>query len=197
MRTLGGMLKPGGFLFVGPAEAFLASSTGFTPVNRAMSFAFRKGPKKPAPSESSFEPAKKQVMRRLKIPNVPGSRPAAAPKSTGAAAPSNADGLDLESGRRLADAGRLKEAGKWCEAKLKELGPTAEIFHLMGLVQDASGDRATAAAYYRKAIYLDPDHLEGLLHLALIMETQGDRTAAERLRERARRVERRSKEKAL
>ena len=42
MSTLRSLLAPGGFLFVGPAEAFLASCSGFVSVNQAMSFAFRK-----------------------------------------------------------------------------------------------------------------------------------------------------------
>ena len=42
MTTLRGLLADSGFLFVGPAEAFLASCSGFTSVNQAMSFAFRK-----------------------------------------------------------------------------------------------------------------------------------------------------------
>jgi chemotaxis protein methyltransferase WspC len=63
------------------------------------------------------------------------------------------------------------------------------------LIRDALGDPNGAAAFYRKVIYLEPEHVEGLMHLALMKETQGDTAAAERLRERARRVERRAQEK--
>jgi chemotaxis protein methyltransferase WspC len=103
----------------------------------------------------------------------------------------------LEDARRLADAGRLQEAAAWCETNLLEQGPSAETYYLLGLVRGATGDRDAAAAFYRKAIYLEPEHVEGLMHLALMTETRGDTSAAERLRERARRVESRAKEKAL
>jgi chemotaxis protein methyltransferase WspC len=42
---------------------------------------------------------------------------------------------------------------------------------------------------YRKALYLDPEHHESLVHLALIVEEQGNRVGAQVLRIRARRVE--------
>jgi hypothetical protein len=44
---------------------------------------------------------------------------------------------------------------------------------------------------------LEPEHVEGLMHLALITETEGDKAAAERLRERAHRVDKRAKENTL
>ena len=117
--------------------------------------------------------------------------------SAPAPVPSKPPQADLETARRLADAGRLQEAAAWCETNLRERGPSSETYYLLGLVHDAIGDRPGAAAFYRKVIYLEPEHVEGLMHLALMTETQGDSSAAERLRERARRVERRAKEKAL
>jgi chemotaxis protein methyltransferase WspC len=103
----------------------------------------------------------------------------------------------LEVARSLADAGRLQEAAAWCETNLLDQGPSSETYYLLGLVRDAIGDRDGAAAFYRKVIYLEPEHVEGLMHLALLTETEGDPAAAGRLRERARRVEKRAKEKAL
>ena len=63
----------------------------------------------------------------------------------------------------------------------------------MGLVRDATGNHPEATSYYRKALYLDPDHHEALIHLAFLMEKQGSLVGAQALRERARRVEQRSK----
>jgi chemotaxis protein methyltransferase WspC len=51
------------------------------------------------------------------------------------------------------------------------------------------GDLPRAAECYRKVLYLDPNHSETLLHLALLSEKQGDIAGAQRLRERARRAE--------
>ena len=42
VQCLRGLLAPDGFLFVGGAETYLASQSGFRSVNQSMSFAFRK-----------------------------------------------------------------------------------------------------------------------------------------------------------
>jgi chemotaxis protein methyltransferase WspC len=200
MKTLARLLKPGGLLFVGPAEAFLASCSGFASVNQAMSFAFRKTGKTFFSSVVSLpEPAKPPIKPPIKRQHRPRSQPTTTPQSLSAPAsiPSKPPRAGLEAARSLANAGRLQEAGAWCEANLIEQGPSSETYYLSGLVRDAIGDRDGAAAFYRKVIYLEPEHVEGLMHLALMAETEGDTAAAGRFRERARRVEQRAKEKAL
>ena len=59
----------------------------------------------------------------------------------------------------------------------------------MGLVRDATGNHSEAATYYRKALYLDPNHYDTQIHLALLLEKSGDPAAAQILRNRARRLE--------
>jgi chemotaxis protein methyltransferase WspC len=186
MKTLTGLLTPAGILFVGSAEAFLASGSGFTSVNQSMSFAFRKTDGKPA--GPFFVPlirrrdVKPTTLRpaRTAVPDV---IPMPAPPSL------SVSGAGLITARRLADAGRLKEAAAWCDADLVERGPSCDTYYLLGLVSDAAGNREHAGACYQKAIYLQPDHVEALTHLALMKEGWGDFGAAERLHERARRVE--------
>jgi chemotaxis protein methyltransferase WspC len=63
----------------------------------------------------------------------------------------------------------------------------------MGLVRDATGNQPEAVSYYRKALYLEPNHGEAQIHLALLMEKQGDTAGAQVLRNRARRLEQQSK----
>ena len=65
----------------------------------------------------------------------------------------------------------------------------------MGLVREATGNHQEAQAYYRKALYLDPNHYETQIQLALLMEKQGDTAGALVLQNRARRLE--LKRKAL
>ena len=185
MKTLDGLLTPSGFLFVGPAEAFLASCSGFTSAHLPMSFAFRKtdarhaGPI-PLPPGNRRVVGKTVLRPRRAIPVAPASTPVLPLPSL----PEN-----LEAARRLADAGRLQEAAAWCNVDLAEQGPSAETYYLLGLVCDAAGDREQAGACYQKAIYLQPEHVEALTHLALMKEGQGDSGGAARLHERARRVE--------
>jgi len=186
MTTLARLLSPGGFLFVGPAEAFLASCNGFKSVNRAMSFAFRKVDAREGHSQRSLSGSRKRATSQPR-PSSPQVTPAISLSPAVAISPTPARN-DLEKARSLADAGRLQEAAAWCEANLAEQGPSSETFFLFGLIRDAMGDRNGAAAFYRKVIYLDPGHVEALMQLALVSETQGDVAAAERLRARARRV---------
>jgi chemotaxis protein methyltransferase WspC len=83
----------------------------------------------------------------------------------------------------LADAGRLDEALAACEAHLAS-GPSADCFSLLGVIQQARGDRDAAAAAFRKALYLDPDHREALTHAMLQSDREGDTGRAAALRAR-------------
>ena len=99
---------------------------------------------------------------------------------------------DLEQAQRLADEGRLPEAAELCEAHLREQGNSARAFFLLGLVRDAAADFAEASQYYRKALYLEPNHYEALMHLACLTEKTDDQAGAQVLRNRARRLKERS-----
>lgn len=194
LAALERLLTPQGLLFVGPAEAFLASGSGFTSVNMAMSFAFRKTVIK---SVRSAIPAPVHG-RTAQVQTVVRYRAAAAPKlapmsvspthSVTSNTPSVVPAGDLLTARRMADGGMLREAAALCEANLAAQGASPEAYYILGLVRDADGDFESAGACYRKAIYLAPDHEEALTHLALMKEAQGDLDAARRLHERARRI---------
>ena len=80
------------------------------------------------------------------------------------------------------------EAATCCEAHLSKHGPSATAFYLLGLVRDATGNLSDAVTYYRKALYLDPNHCDAQIHLAFLMEQQGDLAGAQVLRNRARRT---------
>ncbi|MET0186313.1 MAG: CheR family methyltransferase [Achromobacter sp.] len=93
--------------------------------------------------------------------------------------------------RRMADAGRIDEALTQTQQFLATHGPDADGFYLVGLFHDAQGNTVQARAFYRKALYLTPDHDEALLHLAALCEAAGDADGAQRLRaRRAKRVNR-------
>jgi chemotaxis protein methyltransferase WspC len=100
---------------------------------------------------------------------------------------------DLSEATRLADQGHFAEAATHCERHLRRCGPSATAFYLMGLVRDATGNHAEAGAHYRKALYLDPDHYDAQIHLALLLEKRGDPAGAQVLRNRARRLEQKRK----
>ena len=100
----------------------------------------------------------------------------------------------IEDIAHIADRGRLADAALQCEEYLRENGPVPEALYLLGRIRDATGHLAEAAAYYRKALYLDPAHHQALVHLALLKEKQGDAASAKVLSDRARRVERQERQ---
>jgi chemotaxis protein methyltransferase WspC len=107
--------------------------------------------------------------------------------------PAPGPACDLERARHLADQGRLAEAAQHCEDHIRTEAPSAAVFYLLGVIRDATNARAAAAEAYRKALYLDPNHYEALVHLALFHERQGDAAGARTLNERLRRQAQRSR----
>jgi len=95
--------------------------------------------------------------------------------------------MDLEIARRLADEGRAEEALAICQKHLSENGASAPAYYLLGLLRDAAGD-PTAVDYYRKALYLEPNHYETLLQMALLSQKNGDSARARAFKSRAQRL---------
>ncbi len=96
---------------------------------------------------------------------------------------------DLAEARRLADHGKLEASKSQCEAYLQNHEPSSEVFFLLGLVHGAAGNHVAAGAFYRKALYLNPDNQEALVHLALLAEKLGKFEEARRLQQRLRRLQ--------
>jgi len=183
LRRLNELLSPNGLLFVGPAELPLAMENQFISANLSMAFACRKAGH-PAPS---LQP--RRMLRPLATPPIPSNTtPAKKPASnTPKATPASAPASGLEEIRQLADSGRLSEALEACQTYLREIGPCPHGYYLMGLVQDAAGDTG-AMDCYRRALYLDPNHYETLLQMALLLEKNGDSTRAKAFKSRAQRL---------
>ena len=91
----------------------------------------------------------------------------------------------LEQIATLANEGKSREARALCEQALQQHGPQAQVFYWLGLLSDVEGQTAQAQGFYRKALYLQPQHSEALAHLAALLASQGDEAGARRLHERA------------
>jgi chemotaxis protein methyltransferase WspC len=94
----------------------------------------------------------------------------------------------IEAATRLANQGHLVEAERCCEQQLRDYGPSAQAYYLIGLIRDAAGAVTEADRCYRKALYLDRGHREALVHLALLLDRQGHPDRGRLLRERAQRL---------
>jgi chemotaxis protein methyltransferase WspC len=194
------LLTSNGMLFVAPSETGLLLCHDFVSAKIPLAFAFRKsgaGRRDPKPAA---RPVRRSTPFRVASP-APGreSPPATREKLTATLPPlpstERRAGMQagLDEAVRLANQGSLVEAATCCEQHVQRYGPSANAFHLLGLVRDAAGNPTDASRYYRKALYLDPEHHDTLVHFAFLVEQQGDRAGAQVLRNRARRVEQNGK----
>lgn len=189
LAALTRVLKPSGVLFVGPSETALLLREDFQSLKLPLAFAFRRGP---APAAAPPRPAPSRKTPPAMRPRPAPSKPARPPLASPPRAPQAAPATDpLATATQLADQGRLEEAKRLCSDYLRAHPGSAPALHLLGLVHDAQGDAARAGDCYRKALYLDPQHHEALLHLAYLLEKRGDLAEARRLQQRAGRVQQR------
>jgi chemotaxis protein methyltransferase WspC len=175
------LLRPSGVLFVAPAETALPPIHGLRSTNEPLAFAFRR---------MALPPPKRRAAPPVKVlPALPALPRVTAAVEPPAPAPAADRAGQLAEITRLANQGHFVEAATRCEEHLQRWGASATAFCLLGLVRDASGSHSDAAAYYRKALYLEPDHYDALIHLALLLETQGDSAGARIVRNRSLRLE--------
>jgi chemotaxis protein methyltransferase WspC len=190
IEVLKRLLSPQGMLFVGHSEAGLMLGHGLASAKMPMAFAFHKAAKVLNQPKKEAVPARAAFQGKVIAPGTAPQRPrsSAAFKSEQLSpAPTPA----LDELRRIADRGLLADAARGCETYMRERGPSPDALLLLGLISDASGDLPAAARYYRKALYLEPDHSEALGHLALLMKKQGDAAGAKVLGDRMRRLDQR------
>jgi chemotaxis protein methyltransferase WspC len=191
LRTILRVLAEDGVLFTGHAESSIALDHGLRKAGDARSFAFvREGKRKaarPAP-QAALPPA--AIARRRATGAATQPRPAArtARKSSRPAPPARPR---LDDARTLADRGDLEGARSRCEAYLAACGPDPAAYCLLAVLKEAAGDIDGAVDAFGKALYLDAEQLDALLHLALLHERRGETAAADTMRKRAARVQRR------
>ncbi|MGE4321858.1 MAG: CheR family methyltransferase [Sphingobium sp.] len=190
------LLAPQGILFVGHSETWVAVEEGFAPLRIPYAFAFRKeapasavprpaaalcpAPKKTVVARKIERPAAKAPAQRTKADTPPLPHPLPPRPSSPA--------IDLAEIRRAADRGDLQTAARLGAQMVSTGRATAEALHLLAVISDSAGDIPTAADYYRKVLYLEPEHHEALTHLALLLDKAGDGVGARRMRDRARRI---------
>lgn len=198
-KVLDRLLAQNGVLFLGHAEGSLALNNWFTSSRHPMAFAFHRNSderrmgdrrdneeRKPVPRpERRAQHERRKTISAPPTPAFPYT-PAPGPSAPATAKPAATD--SLEEAYRCADQGHLVEAAALCETHLQNNGPGAQAYYLLGLVRDAAGNKAQADEYLRKALYLDPNHYEALVHLAVLAEQQSDLQGAQNLRQRAQRV---------
>lgn len=186
------LAQPQGVLFIGPAEGSLLARLGMRPLGIAQSFAYvRQAADAPPAPALPIKPVAQPI-----TPSRPTPIPAWPVRATGPAPapvqPRESESELLAAIARQANAGDSSQARASCQRYLRQFAPTAQVYYWLGLLSDTEGDAQQALTHYRKALYLEPQHPEALLHLATLLAAQGDDVGARRLQERAARVGRES-----
>ena len=180
----------GGILFLGHADrSDQEATTRFRPFASSGSFAYQKQPLTATTSPALSRPV-------LKTPPPQSSRPkelAPAPVTTPAKpAPREAGPVNqaeiLRQASTLADQGKYIEATRLVERHIGRGSLDASAHFLLGIIQQAAGNRSEAEAELTKAIYLNPEHDEALFAMALLARRKGDVAAEAAYRRRAERV---------
>ncbi|SIR73905.1 chemotaxis protein methyltransferase WspC [Pseudomonas sp. B10] len=179
-----------GVLFIGPSEGSLLGRLGMRSIGIPQSFGFSRHSEphpEPLPTPKPVAVPASQPMRSAPPPAPVRNRPFAAvtalPETKKTANPDAATLLAQIAA--MANEGKSAEARAACEHYLRSHEPVAQVFYWLGLLSDVAGLSLEAQGFYRKALYLEPQHPEALMHLAALLQAQGDTAGARRLQERA------------
>jgi chemotaxis protein methyltransferase WspC len=200
ISVLDRLLAQSGVLFLGHAEGSLALNRWFSSTRYPMAFAFHRNSderrmrdrRAQNDCDAPAQPQRRVPQDRRKTSTAPVPRafadipPPSVPATV--AAPVAKPNNTLDDAFQCANQGHLVEAAALCETYLQDNGPSAQAYYLLGLVRDAAGNKAQADEYLRKALYLDPNHYEALVQLAVLAEQQSDLQGAQQFRQRAQRV---------
>ena len=183
-----------GVLFIGPAEGSLLGRFGMRSIGIPQSFAFsRQAAPEPVtaflPTVLPIPQPQPQPVRPM-APARPRPFAAVAPAPRAVKTPPSDAAALLVNIAALANEGKSAEARAACESYLRSHEPVAQVFYWLGLLSDIAGSALEAQGFYRKALYLEPQYPDALMHLAALLQSQGDTAGAKRLQDRAARSER-------
>lgn len=192
MAHLDRLLVPGGILCVGHAEPVDGKDLRFQRTGPDGFFLYRRATSDELLARpSALPPRPERLALSARTPREPEPPPPAVTYVELVANPQPAPRPEeplLDKARRQADTGQLEEALASCRAYLARTGPTPSVYTLMGVVHQARQESDEAERSFQKALYLQPDHAEAILHLLLLSEQRGNRSQADRLRRRLERL---------
>lgn len=196
-RRLHDLIKTDGSLFVGNSEAAMFMGEGFKRLAHDKSFAFRRSDELADTAVKAFGRAYYKSPSRSKISATERLAKDTKPLQPAAAMASPADDEIGQQTRRnafykeassLADQGDFDRALVLVDLTLRYSPDDVAALFLSGLIYEACGNGAKAAEFYRKVLYLDPEHRDAMLHYALILEQKGENKKATALRKRLARL---------
>lgn len=178
LQSLDRALAPAGLLIVGAAETMQIPTQHYTAVPHRSAFAYRKA------SHSDVMPV--NPVAPSASPNYNNVVAATAPTTLNSKPQIAAS--DLERAKDYANRGQLIEAAQHCEAYVRQHRTDANAYLLLGEIYQGLDRLDPAEQAYQKAIYLNPQGFEALVHLSLLKEQKGDFSASYLLRQRLQRL---------
>ena len=198
-NTLHQLLTPDGLLFVGASETGKVPSDRFSYIRQAYTFAYHKTeshPEQPLPVNPGFSHAQNTTQPTpitppsMQVVAINRRSPPVAPAPPPIVSlPNLYSQTELVQAQQLADTGYLKEAIHCCKTYLERHPMNAEAHALLGTLCQATANYEQAEQCFQKALYLQPNFYEALMHLALLKESRGDAIAAQRLRQRIQKLQ--------
>lgn len=201
LDKLSAMLRYGGLLFVGHAEAGLVDKSSFTKINIDKAFSFRKI-RSNKQTEASYSGASQSVNKLKDIydqlvevtkKDLALSKKINSPKHSSLLKNKkkyHKDGLSKVPD--LINSGHFSDASVLCEETLKEQPENPDAYYYLGLISNLQGSRGGAESFLRKAIYLSPGHHKALALSAVLAEERGDNDNAKSLRRREKKARQRN-----
>ncbi len=172
------LLSPDGLLCMGAAESL--NDPRFEQVEPHEHFLYRR---RAGWVEALRDPPRVEQVGSAKPPPTLQEPARAAVKPVGSAKPSPTI-QDIQHARRLADRGETAAALEICRSLEGTPGVNAEVYHLMGVLHLAQGRQDDAGNCFRKALYLDPNHRDALIHMMHYHREHNDEKQAELYRQR-------------
>lgn len=207
IAKLSRMLNDDGLLFLGHAEIGDYVNSYYRRAGYPRAFAYKKisrGEQKRQPGNTRKEPiapkGEKKVLKKYQ--QVAGgsniSDTSMEEKQSPVVPEIGLPGYNLPVGNevlrevaRLAGKGKFGEAGVLCENYLCKNANSAQAYYQLGLIREAEGNRDVVAELFQKAVFLDPNHHEAIMNLALYAGRDGDVKMAKELFERTQLVRKR------
>lgn len=191
LKKLSDVMTHDGILFLGHAETGRMTTDLFESLRRPGTFAYKKLDESSKAKSIDFPSTVVSFATERKktpIKKAPSSHPDKA-SNISRFSTSKADGsLLLDEIQVLADKGELDKAQQECVKYLTDKPDSAEGHYLLGLVKQAQNNNEEATASFKRSIYLDPNHFQALVHLAVLAEERGDSKAAANYRARSEKV---------
>ena len=198
IARLHALLADDGVLFAGYAEVPTYCRNGFASMRVANAFALQKAAVEAPAARTPAAPPRppRTPARPAAVTAAPPQRKPQPPRLADAAPAALDTGEVLAQARTQADQGDHAAAAAACKRVLETAPDAADAYFILGLTSECSGDLPAAEGYWRRCVYLKPDHYEALCHLALLARERGDAAQSDALRQRAARVYQRANDGA-